>query len=640
MKKLSVIAPKSVSGKLMKNLQKLSCVEIMRSPGLSPDDDNNSPPKRLTDRIASMEAELSVMRRAVSFLTEYTEARKISLEPPEIKIEDFDSGLDIIALGEARQVLGLEEKIAAEKEIMSAIAMEIASLIPWESVEDTLPESRTVKTISYYGSFPLNFDFSELTEKLGDLAYVISNVREDKQAKNVIVTAHRHDAEEVRKIVFSSGFTKCTANVDGTDGYAAEKLKELRDRYSAEKKKMAVLRKEAVLQSEKLLEFKALCDVYETRIERLNARLLSTETAKTVIVCGWVPEKATKPVEELLCELGCAYSLDDPTEEDDVPILLYNKAPSSYFESVLSMYSLPAYGTFDPTLIMSFFYALIFGLMFADVGYGLIVLIGCVAMLKLMHPAESMKRMLKMFMCCSCSSILFGILLGGYFGDLPQAILTNFMGHENVGTTALWFDMMDNPIMFFIIALAVGVIHILCGLLIKFYVLCRDGHVFDAFADVGSWLAVFAGIGIIFVNRKIGIITAGVGALALILTQGRHEKNIFMKLAKGVMSLYDIISYGSDIVSYSRILALGLSSAVIAKVVNILSTMMGFSLPGILMFIFIFLIGHSINIALNLLSTYIHTGRLQYLEFFSKFYETGGREFSPLKYKSNYVNLK
>ena len=185
----------------------------------------------------------------------------------------------------------------------------------------------------------------------------------------------------------------------------------------------------------------------------------------------------------MLNEIGCAYSFEDPSEDDDVPILLSNRAPATYFESVLSMYSLPAYGTFDPTAIMSVFYALIFGLMFADVGYGLLVFFGCLLMLKVMHPGDGMKRMLKMFMCCSISSVAFGALLGGYFGDLPQAIMQNFMGMENVGTTAIWFDLLENPILFFIIALAVGVIHIVCGLCIKFYVLCRDGHVFDAFAD-------------------------------------------------------------------------------------------------------------------------------------------------------------
>ncbi len=642
MKKLSVIAPKGSAKKLMKRLQKLSCVEISHSPDIysENENENKAPPQKLTERIDTVEAELSTVRRAVAFLTEYTEGKGFSLEPPEIKMEDFDAGLDIITLREAKEALQLEVKLSAHRERLAAMKAELAALTPWETVEETLPESRTAKTVSYYGSFPANLDFKILSDKLGDTAYVISLVNEDKYSKNVIVTSHRSDAEEVRKTVFASGFTKCTTEATEAEGFAPGKLRLLREKYSAEKKKLAALKKEAVRQSEKLLDFKALCDVYETRLENLRARLLSTETAKTVIICGWVPKAASEAVKEVLEELGCAYSLDDPEEGDDVPVLLQNRGYTAYFEPILSMYSLPAYGTLDPTAIMSFFYILIFGLMFADVGYGLVVFFGCLAMLKFMHPGDGMKKMLKMFICCSFSCILFGALFGGYFGDLPQAIMQNFLGMENVGTTALWFDMLDNPIMFFGISLAVGVIHIVCALLIRFYMLCRDGEVFSAFADVGSWLAVFAGIGIYFVNSKAGIITAGIGAAALILTQGRHEKNFFMKIAKGVMSLYDLISYGSDIVSYSRILALGLSSAVIAKVVNILATMMGLTLPGILLFIFVFLLGHVINMAVNLLSTYIHTGRLQYLEFFNKFYVTGGREFSPLRYKSTYVNLK
>lgn len=640
MKKLSVIVPKGADGKLMRKLQKLSCLELSRSPLISPDTENKAPPKKLTDRIAAIEKNLETAKKCVAFLTEYTEAKKIYLEPPEIQMDDFDSGLDIITLEKAERLLLLEAEISKLRDEISFVSNEISALLPWEKTMLELPETKTAKTVTLCGTFPANTDPDAVLDKQDGAACVIFNISESKDARFVSVTFHKADAEAVRRAVYGSGFTKTTATVTENEGFACGKLKQLREVLSSQKKKMASLKKEAVKASEALVDFKALCDIYETRLERLRARLLAGETDRTVIICGWVPKMSVKVVEEVLTAQDCAYFIEDPSDGDDVPVLLLNRGYVNYFEPVLSMYSLPAYGTFDPTAIMSFFYMLIFGLMFADVGYGLIVLGGCLLMLKLMHPGEGMKKMLKMFICCSISCILFGALFGGYFGDLPQAVLMNFMGKENVGTTALWFDMLDDPLSFFILSLAVGVIHIVCALIVKFYILCRDGQVFDAFADVGSWLTVFAGIGIYFVNNTAGIITAGVGAATLIFTQGRHEKNFFMKIGKGIMSLYDIISYGSDIVSYSRILALGLSSAVIAKVVNILATLMGFTLPGILLFILVFLLGHSINIAVNLLSTYIHTGRLQYLEFFGKFYVTGGREFSPLKYKSKYVNLK
>ncbi len=640
MKKLTVIVPKGSDGKLMRKLQKLSCIELTRTPNISPDRENKSPPKKLTDRIEKLEKNLLCAKRTVAFLTEYTESKKIYLEPPEILMDDFDSGLDIITFEKAEKLLFLEEKISKLQREISALQSEISALVPWERLKLTLPEHHTHRTLTVCGSFPANSDLAAISDKLTDTAYVIDTVSVNKTARYVSVTCHKADIDAVRKVIYGNCFTKCTATATEQEGFAEGKLYILREKLAERKKKLASLKKEATQAGESIVDFKALCDVYETRIERLRARLLAEETDRTVIICGWVPKFAISAVEEILNNQSCAYSFDDPGEDDEVPVLLINRGLVSNFEPILSMYSLPAYGTFDPTLIMSFFYTLIFGLMFADVGYGLVVLLGCILMLRIMHPGKGMQKMLKMFICCSVSCIVFGALFGGYFGDLPQAILQNFVGVKNVGTTALWFDMLENPIIFFVISLAVGVLHIVSALLIKFYILCRDGQVFAAFADVGSWLAVFAGIGLYFVDSRIGIITAGIGSAALILTQGRHEKNIIMKFAKGIMSLYDIVSYGSDIVSYSRILALGLSSAVIAKVVNILATMMGLTIPGILLFIFVFLLGHAINMAVNLLSTYIHTGRLQYLEFFSKFYVTGGKEFSPLKYKSNYVNLK
>ncbi len=640
MKKLSVIVPKGCDGKLMRKLQRLSCLELSRTPQLYNDTENETPPAKLDARIRRIEERLQKAERTVAFLTEYTEAKKIYIEPPDILMDDFDSGLDILTLEKAEKLLQLEEAISSVREAVNSLKAEIEALIPWEKLSFSVPESRTAKTVTLCGAFPANADMASIEQQLKDAPCLISSVSENKESQFVSVTCHKSVLEEVRRVIFSSGFAKTAACANEADGFAEGKLKSLREKLTSMKKELDALKKEAINASEAIVDFKALCDVYETRLERLRARRLAKETDRTVVICGWVPKMAVTAVTELLEKEECAFSLDDPQEGDDVPVLLLNRGYVNYFEPVLSMYSLPAYGTFDPTAIMSFFYMLIFGLMFADVGYGLVVLGGCLLMLKIMHPGEGMKKMLKMFICCSISCIIFGALFGGYFGDLPQAILQNFMGRENVGTTALWFDMLDDPLSFFILSLAVGVIHIVFALLIKFYILCRDGQVFDAFADVGSWLAVFAGIGLYFVNSTAGIITAGAGAAALILTQGRHEKNFFMKIGKGIMSLYDIISYGSDIVSYSRILALGLSSAVIAKVVNILSTLMGLTLPGILLFVLVFLLGHTINMAVNMLSTYIHTGRLQYLEFFGKFYTTGGREFSPLKYKSKYVNLK
>lgn len=644
MKKLTVIATKNSQGKLIRKLQQLSCVELSAAPQLIRDDGADLQPKKsppaLIEKISALEEKMATTKRAVSFLTEYTEARELKLDAPDIKMEDFDCGLDIISYEEAEKALALEEKINKNKSRIAEISAEIASLSPWEDVSAALPEHKTKHSVIMAGSFPSNADFNALGEKLEGFACEISVVTEDKLTRSVIIACHKDDFSEVRRIAASFGFSQTTAQATAAEGFAKGKLDDLRSRLESRRNKLALLKKEAVEHSKKLIDIKALCDVYDTRLERLRARDLISETSKTVIVQGWVPHQAIKSVEEALNTFGCAYSLEEPAEGDDVPVLLRNNRFAVNFESVLTMYSMPAYGSFDPTMIMSFFYILIFGLMFADVGYGIVTLLGCLAMIKFTKPSEGMKRMLTMFAICSVSCIIFGAMFGGYFGDLPIAIRKNFLGQENTESPALLFDMLENPLLFFVISLATGVLHIVCAMLIKFYILIRDGHVFDAFADIGSWLVVFAGIGVYFINSKVGLIIALCGVAALILTQGRHEKNPIMKLAKGVMSLYDIVNYGADVLSYSRILALSLSSAIIASVFNTIATLGGFTIPGVILFVIIFLFGHALNMAVNLLGTYVHTNRLQYLEFFGKFFEGGGREFSPLKYKSNHVNLK
>ena len=218
--------------------------------------------------------------------------------------------------------------------------------------------------------------------------------------------------------------------------------------------------------------------------------------------------------------------------------------------------------------------------------------------------------------------------------------MEDFLGIEKAPDMALCFNMIDNPILFLVISLAMGALHLLTGMAIKFGITVRDGHPVAAVFDVGSWFILFAGIGLYFVFPTAGMICALIGALMLIFSQGRAEKNPIMKLLKGILSLYDIVSYGSDLLSYSRILALSLASAVIANVVNIFGAMGGPGIGGVISMTLAFLLGHTLNFAVNILGTYVHTSRLQYIEFFGKFFEDGGREFVPLAPDTKYTVFK
>ena len=320
--------------------------------------------------------------------------------------------------------------------------------------------------------------------------------------------------------------------------------------------------------------------------------------------------------------------------------MLKNNAFSKNYEYVVGMYAYPKYGSVDPTLVMSIFYFIIFGLMFADVGYGLFLTLGGFLGAKFLKPKEDTKKLLTMFGYCGISSVVCGVLFGGWFGDLPYAIMENILKipdpqHAVPFFNGLVMNPLDSLTDFLIVAFAIGLIHMVSGMAIKFYSLCRNGEVFSAVFDIGSWWVVFAGLVLLVVNPMIGGIVAGVGVLMLIATQGREAKGI-MKLLKGIMSLYDLVSYVSDLLSYSRILALALVAAVIGKVIN-LTTMMASNPAGFIVMILIMIVGHGLNLAINVLGSFVHTSRLQYIEFFGKLYEEGPRGYRPAQNSDRYT---
>ena len=246
--------------------------------------------------------------------------------------------------------------------------------------------------------------------------------------------------------------------------------------------------------------------------------------------------------------------------------------------------------------------------------------------------------MVKMFAICGISTVVWGFLFGTFFGDAVGVIASTFFG-SSLTLPPLWFDPVNDPITLLIVSFVVGFIHILVGLGLKMFMLIRDGHYFSAIFDVGCWVLLLIGIPVVLFSVPVGIALIAVGAVGLILTQGRDKKGILGKIIGGVGSLYGITGYMSDILSYSRILALGLSAGVIGSVFNKLGSLGGANIIGVILFIVIFAVGHLLNLALSTLGAYVHASRLQFIEFFSKFYESGGRKFDEFGIQLKYTEL-
>jgi len=340
-----------------------------------------------------------------------------------------------------------------------------------------------------------------------------------------------------------------------------------------------------------------------------------------------------KQLGNVLSNFDCAWETAEPTEEEipDVPVKLRNNAFSSPYSMLTEMYSMPAYNGIDPNPFLMLFFSMFFGIIIADLGYGMLIFLGGLLYKIKAKPKGVQARAPGLLMICGVSCALFGVLSGSFFGDAIAKIAG--MYGQTVSIPAL-IDPLNNPLQVLIGALILGFIQLIIGTAINGYMLIRDGQWLDAVLDVGSLWLFFAGIAL----GAMGVTwyVACAGAAVIVLTQGRSSPSIGGKIGNGIFSLYSIASgWFGDVLSYCRLMALMLAGAVIGSVFNTLGTMTG----NLIGFALLFLIGHALNLALSLIGAFVHSLRLQYLEFFGKFYREGGKPYEPLAIKTNYFNI-
>ena len=649
MKKLTVLAPERDADKLVRRLVRLKCAELSTVPlGDLPD---GGTLLRYDCDTARVEAErrVAAVTSALSLLDAYTvKAKPWNKKPIAITAEEFrGSGRFEAARETVAEVLELGERRVAEQNEYNRLAALSRALAPWLDYAGPLVGESTSLTEVWLGTLPKDTLLSTADDALADLHAGVEEVGRDEDSVYVSVLIMKQDADAAARALAGIGVLKTSfKGLPDETATAVYNLrlceKELDDREVS----LMVITDTLRRLSEQLPELQVLFDLETTTLTAAREKQKLAATEECVVLEGWVPAEREGKVASALEKLPCAFGMAEPVPGEEPPVLLKNNGFATNFEWVVGMYSYPKYGTFDPTGIMSIFYFLIFGLMFADVGYGVLVtLIGFLAP-KILRMKPSMTRMLNMFAYCGIACAICGFVFGGWFGDLPYALMTSFGGYESVeaakeafpifnglvvtlGGNPISLNPLDNPMAFLVISLAMGAIHLIAGMTVKFVLLCKQGDVFAAIFDIGSYWILFAGLALIFIQPNIGWIVLGVGALMIIATYGRAQKNFLMRIAMGFKGLYDLINYASDLLSYCRILALGLASAVMAQVFNLLATMGGPTPVGFVLLVAVLLIGHVLNIAINLLGAFVHTSRLQYLEFFGKFFEDGGVGFAP-----------
>ena len=553
-------------------------------------------------------------------------------------------------LGVCRDILHLGDELEAYKTETVRLNTLIDYLKPWESLDIPMGSTRTGKTSIFIGSFKRELTAEKLKNELAEALPQVEGIEVQvvsttKLLTNVVAVCYIDDADMVSAALKSLGFVFPDSPVKKLPSAA---IQEYREKIAQLEEK----REETVIQIGEYYasydDIRFLCDYFLVQIEKYKNIEKAGSTEKTIYLEGYVPERNSDElkfeVEKRFC---CQMELHEPDYENtDVPVLIENGAFAGGVESITDMYSPVSNRDVDPNPVMSFFYYGLFGMMLSDAGYGLLmVIVALVAKFKL-KVEGNMKKTVNFLLYCGISTVIWGALFGGFFGDLIPTVCTAFLGMEQGPDIALWQSPLDNSVQMLLFSFLIGIIHLFVGLAMRFYTLVRRKEYLAAFCDVVPVYVFVSGLAIIGKNfiapvsdtaKTVGMVLLAAGAVLIVLTAGRSAKNIIGKLGGGLYALYNTTTgYLGDILSYSRLLALCLVTGVIGDMVNMMGAMMG----NVFAFIIIFILGHALNITINFIGTYVHTSRLQYVEFFSKFYEGGGRTFTPFKLNSKYHKFK
>ena len=561
----------------------------------------------------------------------------------------------------ARELVNLNKEISENNANVVKLENQIESLAPWMSLEVPMTYRGTRSTAFLVGTMSRAMTMEEIrtavAEHAPDLdAYDVTILSADKDLTYLAVVCLRKDADKLEDALRASGFARPSQMVSKVPSELKKNLEEQIQQLNSKTKQ---IESQIAEYKDYRNDLRLFVDYYRIRAEKYQILGQIPQSKQTFFISGYVPEGAVPLLKEKIENAyNCTVDVEEIKEEEEPPVLLKNGKISSSVEGVLESYGLPHKGEVDPTQIMSVFYIVLFGMMLSDAAYGLLVSLVCfIALKKFPRMAEGLAKSIRLFMYCGISTLIWGILFGGYFGNVVDIVSEVYFGHKVV-IPALWFVPLNNPMKLLIFSLGLGIVHLFFGLGIKGYSYIKNKDYMGFLCDVVFWYMLLVGLLLMlipsdlfasiaqakivfppFVNLLAKVLAIG-GAVGLLLFAARDNKNFGLRLALGAYELYNITGWLSDVLSYSRLLALGLATGVIASVVNQMGSMMGTSVLGVIGFIVVFIVGHTLNLAINLLGAYVHTNRLQFVEFFGKFYEGGGRPFNPFKQNTKYVDIK
>ena len=664
MQRVSICALKKDRKAILEKIQSLGIMEMNQ---VAEDEDGFEKMDTLSAK-QEFEKKTHLTESALLVLDEYAPAKTSMLSSLEgkklISQEQFQEAIarKDEAIQNANTLIVKSKEIAEKKAAILKLENQMEVLHPWLPLDVPMTYDGTKKVAMLLGTMVADMTLERVYALVAEHSpeetpqMEAQVIGKDKDALYLAVFCMRDDVRKVEEALRAGGFARPSQM---TEEIPAKEKENLARQIEFLKQEIEQAKEEIVGYKDKRNDLKVVGDYFRMRADKYQILGTIPQSPRTFLVSGYVPEKVVPAIEKSIGErYDCVIDVEELDDGEEAPTLLENNGFSDCVEGIVESYGLPKKGEIDPTTIMSFFYVFFFGMMLSDAAYGAIIAIACFVMLKKFpRMSESMHKSIKLFMYCGISTIVWGVLFGGYFGNIVDIVSQKFFGTA-VTVDALWFMPLNDPMKLLVYSMLFGVIHLFVGLGIKGYLCLRDHKVMDFFCDVVLWFLLLIGLILMLLPSDIfasiaqtkivfpaavntlAKVLAIVGAAGIVLMSGRSNKNPGLRIALGAYDLYNITGWLSDVLSYSRLLALGLATGVIASVINQMIGMFPNNVFGIILFVVFFVVGHALNLAINLLGAYVHTNRLQFVEFFGKFYEGGGRPFKPFNSDTKYVDIK
>lgn len=669
MKKLVLVGHRSDRHKLFKALHKSRMVEIVSTEDFPYTEklNNTAKTEEYREKMSRLDAVFAFMKESGRVANRLVKATRKDAEPftcsvpkksplaPSVLRLDYDAFMDI-GTRETDLLYSVEEieSVIAEQNELNARKIKLQSEIERFALYSTIDapfsayaDTQTTCTVLGYVPTVQRAALEGVADMFADCAYF--EYYEPTKFLPFAAVVRKDRADEMYAALQELDFTRnsCTDALTPSEAIANAR-KEIARLEDKKRELLAAALNKATLTD----DLKILYDYYMYEVQKYEALDSFAATERSFVMEAWFPAEQEEKIAQLIEDVSAAtvYEFRSPDEEEVVPTLVRSKKIFAPYEDITNMYSIPNYREdIDPNPIMAFFYFLFFGIMLADAGYGILLAVAGFVLYKLKKPVPGKGRLLLIVGMGGVSTVIWGILFGGWFGlTLPEG---GFL------QSIMWFSPLDEPILMLGLCLGLGLFQIVCGMVVSAINKIRLHRVADAICEDVTWIVAIAGIGLLALSllvvkndamtySGIALIAAGLGVL--VVGNARKKKGVKGKILGvfgGVGKLYDGVNILSDVLSYSRLFGLSLSGGVVALVVNqICLTLMdmlpsfgGVPVLGVIISIPIFAIGHLFNIGISTLGAYVHNCRLQYIEFYGKFYTGAGHMFIPFGSKSKYT---